>query len=297
MAQKKKSPKSKRLPQEFLSPKNDYVFKRLLGDPAHIDLLQDFLLSTLDHAKGEYQSLTVVNPHLPGDYPGDKEGILDVKILTTSKKVINVEIQVEPFSSLPERILFYTANMVTEQIKESEGYDVIKQVTSILITDHALHKGHKEYHQRFRLHNDSGNLLFTDKLEIHTLELPKVPPVSDDTELWKWLRFLAAKTKGDFEMVSKSSPVMAKAVAVLQELSADEQARQIAESREKFRRDQDARWKDAEKRGRTKGRTEGRVEMIQNMHQKGFTLAQIAKASELSLAEIKRLIKEPALVD
>ena len=305
MSKEKKRPGRKRQGKGLLSPRNDYVFKRLLGDPAHIDLLKDFLLSILDLPKSEYKSLILMNPHLPGEYPGDKEGILDVKIITRSKKVINVEIQVEPFSSLPERILFYTANMVTEQIRESEDYDIIKQVTSIVITDHIVHKGHVDYHQRFRLRNDSGKLLFTDKLEIHTLELPKVPPVSDDTELWKWPRFFAAKTKGDFEMVSKASPVIAKAYAVLQELSADEQARQIAESREKHRRDEAARRKDAQKlgeeigkkkgrvEGRVEGRAEGRAEMVQNMLLGGMSHAQVAALTKLPLAEVKRLAKEP----
>ena len=297
----KKRSKKDCLSQEILSPRNDYVFKRLLGDPAHTDLLVDFLLSILDLPKKEYKSLVIVNPYLPGDYPGDKESILDVKITTKSKKVINVEIQVEPFSSLPERILFYTARMVSEQIKESEDYDTIKRVTSILITDHILHKGYTEYHQHFRLRNKSGRLLFTDKLEIHTIELPKVPSVPDDTELWKWPRFFAARTKGDFEMVSKTNPVIAKAYTVLQELSTDERTRQLAESREKFRRDEAARRNDAkaagEKRGEKRGRAKERAELIQNMLQNGISPAQIAIMTKLPLAEVKRLAKEPVLVD
>ena len=98
-------------------------------------------------------------------------------------------------------------------------------------------------------------------------------------------------------MASKSSPIIAKAVAVLQELSADERARQIAESREKYRRDEEARRKDAIMLGERRGEKRTRMEMIQNMRQEGISLAQIAKISKVPLAEVKRLIKEPVLVD
>ena len=80
-------------------------------------------------------------------------------------------------------------------------------------------------------------------------------------------------------------------------MSADEQARQIAESREKYRRDEAARRKDAQKLGeeigKKKGRAEGRVEMVQNMLLGGMSHAQVAALTKLSLAEVKRLAKEP----
>jgi hypothetical protein len=46
-----------------------------------------------------------------------------------------------------------------------------------------------------------------------------------------------AKTQEEFDMVAKTSPELAEAVAVLMELSQDEPTRRLAEAREKARRD------------------------------------------------------------
>ena len=65
----------------------------------------------------------------------------------------------------------------------------------------------------FRGHR-SGDLL----IEIHTLELPKLPETADNY-LWHWLRFLRARSKEDLDMVAQASPNSEKVVVRLLELS------------------------------------------------------------------------------
>ena len=279
------------MPSELLSPKNDYVFKRLFGVQSRINPLRDFLQSVLDLPEEEFESLTVVDPYQAGDYFGDKAGILDVKINTRSKKVIDVEIQVEPFPDLGSRILSYNARMITEQIKAGDQYAKIQQAMSIVIVDHPLYEGVEEYHQRFRLRNDSGQLIFSDKLEIHTLELPKVPSKTDDSKLYQWLSFIRAKTEGEFKMLAEKNTAIAEAYDVLLELSSDERERLLAESREKWRRDVEARLADA----MTKGLEKGLEKAAQNLlHKGGMSHAEIAALTDLPVETIKRLAAESA---
>ena len=124
--------------RKLLSPKSDFVFKMIFGDQHNMDILGSFLQSVLDLAEDEYDRLSIVDPHLRKDSYRDKLGILDVKVHTKSGKIIDVEIQVSDIPQMRERIVFYTSKMITEQIRQGEGYNVIKKVVSILITDYRL---------------------------------------------------------------------------------------------------------------------------------------------------------------
>jgi predicted transposase/invertase (TIGR01784 family) len=170
--------------KEFLPPKSDLVFKLLFGDERNIDLLTDLLKSVLDIPEDEYAGVTIVDPYLLREFEGDKLGILDVKVKTKSGKVIDIEIQVYAMPEIKERLVFYVSKMVVEQIGNSEDYDNIKRVISIVITDFELVEGDDEYHHRFTLYDQKNGKEFTDIVELHTLELPKVSKVSDSTRMY-----------------------------------------------------------------------------------------------------------------
>ncbi len=119
--------------RELLPPINDYVFKLIFGDKRNVDVLEDFLKSILNIPHDEYDSLTIIDPHLKPEEKGDKFGILDVKVNTKNGMVINVEIQVMDVPDMPQRVLFYISKMITEQISAGQDYDTIKNVISIII--------------------------------------------------------------------------------------------------------------------------------------------------------------------
>ena len=121
------------MPKEPLSPKNDFVFKLLFGEPKRLNILKAFLQAVLDLPAEEYDRLVIVDPHLHRESPDDKLGVLDVKIHTTTGKVIDVEIQVKPHRRIWERILFYAARLITEQLKSGLPYKEIKKAISIII--------------------------------------------------------------------------------------------------------------------------------------------------------------------
>jgi len=225
----------------FLSPKSDLIFKLLFGDERTIDLLTDFLKSVLRLSADDYDEVTIVDPHLLREYDADKLGVLDVKIKTKSKKIIDIEIQVKPSKALKQRVIFYTSKMIAEQIGSGGAYDKIKRVISIIITDYALITESPKYHHRFVLYDPDNGVEFTDIIEVNTLELEKLPDAEDGTELWNWLKFLSAERKEDLEMLAERSPQVKKAVVRLMELSKDERTRLLYESRQKMEWDNQAR--------------------------------------------------------
>ena len=161
---------------KILSPKLDVIFKLLFGTEGSIEILTDFLLAVLNLSPDEYDEITISNPFLPQEYKGDKLDILDVKLILKSGKVLNIEIQVDPMPFMESRIVFYVSKLITEQIHESEQYDKIKRVISIIITDHTLIKQGDKFHHQFGLYDIENQVLLTDILEIHTSDCVKTQP-------------------------------------------------------------------------------------------------------------------------
>ena len=232
----------------FLPVKSDVIFRLFYADERNQEFLVDLLKSMLRLPEEDYHEIEIADPHLLREFEDDKLAIIDVKLHTRSKKIIHIEIQLEVTPALKKRIAFYEAKLVTEQIGSGDDYDVIKKVISIIITDEGLIPGSPRYHHRFTFYDPEAGVEFSDIIELHTLELRKLPKGTDGTELYDWAKFIDAETEEELTMLAERNPQIGRAVVKLRELSADERARDLYERREKARRDMAAREKWAVKK-------------------------------------------------
>ena len=244
---------------EILSPRQDLIFKRIFGDLRCVDILEDFLKSVLSIPEEEYERLELIDPFTKVENEDDKYGILDIKIHTKNKMVIDVEIQQFPIQELIEKLIFYNSKMITQQIKSGDPYRVIKNAISICITDFIYTKDNDDYHNTYWYMNPKNGSILTKKNEINLLELPKLKDESDGTNLYNWLLFLKSNTEEEFEMVTESNPKINKAYAILKELSQDEETRLQVEAREKYRRDIESSIEGARNVGKQEGIVEGEL--------------------------------------
>ena len=287
--------------QKLLSPKSDLIFKKIFGDTKNTDILVGFLQTVLDLPDSDYKQIEIADPHLQPDMPDDKLGILDIKVYTSSGNIVDVEIQLLDMPEMRERIVFYTAKMVTEQIKKGEAYDTIKRAISIVITDFVLIRENQSYHNCYRLCDMQTGSEFTNVLEVNVLELPKLPEQQDNSELWEWLQFLNSESEEELTMLARKNKEINKAVGILRELSADEKTRRVVELEEKARRDERARLNGAKTEGleegieigRAEGREEGRVAekmlIAKNLIKNGMSTDTIVEVTGLSAEEIEKL--------
>jgi predicted transposase/invertase (TIGR01784 family) len=269
-----------------LSPKNDFVFRKIFGE--NTPVLTDFLKAVLDLPDDEYHGLEVLDPNLRADNIGDKYCILDIRLHTKSKDVIDIEIQVKRQEFIWKRIQFYTSKMLVEQAKSGDRYEILPHVISILITDFVLMKENGVFHNRFRLCDEKTKARFPDSMEINVLEIPKVRE-NDGSQLSNWLRFFAATTEEDFMALSQTSPAIAEAWGVIKHLSADESARMIAESREKARMDMEAYRETGRREGLREGEQKGKLEVARNLLQEKLPVELVVKSTGLSLEKVKQL--------
>ena len=87
-----------------------------------------------------------------------------------------------------------------------------------------------------------------------------------------------------------SPPAIAEAWGVIQYLSADEEARRLADYEEMARRDHADRMKGAYK----EGRQEEKLEVARNLLREKMPVDVVSRATGLSLDEIERLAADPS---
>ena len=165
----------------------------------------------------------------------------------------------------------------------------------------------KENKKRIAFCDTKTGKEYTDLMEMHILELSKLPPEEkNETSLLQWMRFLGGKTRKDFEKMAKKNSELEEAYEVLDKLSADEKKRIEYEARQKAIRDHKTQMKSAEKRGieagRMSGRAEGRAEGESRINQLILELSKRGRTEDIVKAAAdkkyqKKLLEEFGLYD
>ncbi|GHV11499.1 hypothetical protein AGMMS49938_02290 [Fibrobacterales bacterium] len=236
----------------------------------------------------ELKTVSLENTHLKAEYLKDKLNILDVKAELSNGKIIDIEIQVEPFPEMRSRVTYYESKLITEQIGEGCNYSELKPAISIIIVNYPLITESKKCHTRFRMLETEEGFLFNDLQEINVLDLTKIA-TEKDTDLLNWLQFLKSEKEADFMALAAKNPIIKQAYDTLKVISADKNARYMYESRLKGERDQYAREHAAEARGEARGETRSKISIARTMRIKGIPSAVIAEITNLSGAEIEAL--------
>jgi predicted transposase/invertase (TIGR01784 family) len=184
----------------------------------------------------------------------------------------------------------------TKQAKEGDTYDTLKKCITINIVDYEflpVNKVHTVYH----LTEDETRYRLTDVLEVHFCELEKLRTgmeISDADDLaLNWMKFLAARTKGEMEMVAKDDKEIKEAYDYLQVISKDREKRMVYEARQAWLMDQRTREKVAREEGMREGMQKGaekeKINIAKNLLSVGMAIADIAKVTGLMAEEIEKL--------
>ncbi len=242
---------------EFLmKPKIDFAFKEIMTDEkARIG----FLSAMLKLNPEDIKETTLLNTSLRKTYEDDKLGILDVRVLMNDDTEIDIEVQLSELSVWAERSLFYLAKMYTEQINPGDSYNKFKKCVSISILDFKLFDDTENFYSCFHIAEDNRHSLYTDKMEFHVLELPKLPdkPKNDSDNILLWAKFINAERKEEFDMVADKNPYIESAYQTLQVISQNKEKRLEYEAREKAIRDHNQFLLEARQKGRAEGREMG----------------------------------------
>lgn len=243
----------------IMKPKVDMAFKEIMMDEkARIG----FLSAMLKIRPEDIKETRILNANLRKEHEDDKQGILDVRILMNDAVEINVEIQLTRLKVWANRALFYLAKMYADQIAPKQNYGVFKKCVSISILDFKLFPEEEDFYSCFHIREDTRNFIYTDKMEFHVLELPKLPEElkEDCSNIELWAKFINAERKEEFDMLAQKDPYIKSAYEQLQVVSQDKEKRLEYEARQKAIWDYNQMVLEAEERGEE--RAEGRINKL-----------------------------------
>ena len=268
---------------ERLKPTNDFIFKKLFGETKNADLLKDLLESILTGIKIDKVEINK-DVSLERKLITDKLGILDIVATLNDNTKVNVEMQVQNYYNTVERSLFYGTGIYHENLENGEDYIDIPHSISIWITNYNVFED-GPIHERARLRRDFENIVLTNKLQLHYIQLPKFRKKCKriSSKLEEWLTFIVNENLEEIKM--SSNEYIKKAEKELEYLTGDEETRRLAYLREKAIRDERA----AMIKARREGKEEIQKDIARKMLAKSIDINLIIELTGLSKEDIENL--------
>ena len=279
--------------KELLKVTNDYVFRRIFGQKGNEDITRGFLKAV---TKVEYNNIDLEDtPILERDLIENKMGILDVKVVANKENNIDIEMQVTKSEYIAERILWYWSKLYAGSIEKGEGYNSTKKAICILIADFKLEKLKEieKYHTKWNIREEEyKNIILTDRLELHIIELEKLErrnnKSKEEEELLNWCKFIKFPEKVEESIIMKNEEIK-KAKEQLDKISQDKKERRLAELREKAIKDEMAIRDSGYNEGRKEGLKEGIKKTAKNMLEMKIDKEIILKVTGLTMDEIENM--------
>ena len=251
---------------QFISPQNDFAFKRIFGNEQHKEVLISFLNSVLD-LSGERQVVEVelANPYQVPRLEQFKETILDINATCQSGRKFIVEMQIEQQHSFHKRALYYSSKAYVEQLPRGVDYPRLKPVYFIGVLNFKTMSNSGYLSRHMILDSVTHEQHFHD-FEFCLIELPKF--AKHESELSsivdKWVFFLKyLGSKGgedkDFANIFADEPPLLQALEIARYHSLSRDELSVYEYQEKRRRieAENARTQ------RVLGHAEGRRQVLQ----------------------------------
>ena len=287
----------------LMKPKIDFAFKEIMEDKK---ARTGFLSAILKLNPDDIKETTILNTNLRKIHKEDKQGILDVRILMNDDTEIDIEIQLAELKVWADRSLFYMSKMYTDQIQAGENYTKFKKCVSISILNFNLFPDNlkntqntsnknktpdDEFYSCFHIREDNHHFLYTDKMEFHVIELPKLPKElkENSTDILLWAKFINAEREEEFQMLASKNTYIDSAYERLQVISQDKQKQLEYEARQKAILDYNQMILEATEQGKKQGKHETSIQIAKSMILKGFTPDIISEITKLTLDEINTL--------
>lgn len=266
---------------------NDFVFKKVFGKKGNESILKDLLEAILKIKIKKIELQTEVE--LERELIDDKTGVLDIEATIDDNTIIDIEMQMRNRYNMKERSLFYWAGLYYTGLKKKGEYKENKRVITINIVNFDMFK-EGPYHEKIELRREYKNILLTNKLEIHFIQLSKFLKEGQeekDKKMWQWLTFICNKNRKEVERVMKENKEIEKANEELEYLTGDDAVRRIAFLREKAERDYISNMSGA----REEGAKKAKIEIAKAMLAERMEKEKIIKITGLTEEEMEEIIK------
>lgn len=291
MSHKKENDANEKKALKKLSMTNDFVFKRIFAKRGNEEFLKEFLSNLLNlDIKGIEISQDVM---LAKKVKEDKYGVLDIKAKLNDNIEVDIEMQVVDYGNIIERTTFYSSKMIASQLKLKEEYKEIRPVIIVAILNFDLFEFEEYITKSVTVADKHRDKIINKLITYYYIELPKFrnKKVSLDNKVNQWLTFIDSKDEGRIGEAMSKNENLKKANEELEVLSADEEARELAEFRESSLREMASAIRYGQDKGKTEGRNERNIEIAKSMLKENIDINVISKVTGLSKDEIEKINK------
>lgn len=283
----------------LLSPKVDFVFKKIFGNEQHPEILISFLNAVIQ-SDDPIKSVEIKNTDIEKEYLNAKFSRLDIRALTNRDEQINIEIQVRDEYNMIKRSLYYWSKMYDSQLEKRGKYESLKRTICINVLDFSFLSDDK-FHSVYRLKDIKTNEELTDVMEIHFIELPKAKNTDTDNNILQaWVNFI--NNPGQTEIKNQE---MQDAMNELVRLSSNKDERFLYEKRLEsiieLNSSMDSGFKRGIEQGIEQGIKRGKIEtslqIAKNLLKAGTDIETICLATKLTREEIEQLKEHKSSVN
>ena len=287
--------KSISMATKYFNPYTDFGFKKLFGEEASKDLLQDFLNQLLPQHH-QVAELSFKNPEKIASTPKERKAIYDIYCKTATGEQFIVEMQKAKVNFFKDRALFYSTFPIKEQAKKGVWDFKLMPVYFIAILN--FHYDEEDERRKFRRDvclKDQDGEIFYDKLHFKFLQMPLFTKAEHELETHfdKWVYFLKNLENFDHIPAILNEPIFQKGfeIAELSHLTArqyEAYLKSLVEYSE-VKNVSDTSFEEGEKIGIEKGKLEEKHAIARGMLAKSFDLETVSELTGLSRSEVERL--------
>ncbi|KOR29207.1 hypothetical protein TI04_09190 [Achromatium sp. WMS2] len=284
----------------YLNPYTDFGFKKLFGEEANKDLLQDFLNQLLPphHQIAQLEFRTI--EQLP-DIAIERRAFFDIHCLSATGERFVVEMQRTKMEFFKDRALYYVTFPIREQAKKGDWLFRLDPIYFVAILACEYDEAPiRKFRRDVALRDQDGDL-FSDKLHFRFLQMSFFTKQAHElaTRFDKWMYFLKHLTDFDDIPAILNEPIFCRAfrTAELANLSREQftaYEKNLLEYQELVSVVDTAR-KEGLEEGRAEGLAEGKkkaqAQLILVMYQNGMDVAQIATFTGLTVETVRTIVQ------
>jgi predicted transposase/invertase (TIGR01784 family) len=295
---------------KLLNPLLDLVFKALFGMPGCEGLLTSLLNAVL-RPLTPIDSIAILNPHMPKNLVDEKGIVVDIRAKLQDGSHIDIEMQAGKEPHLRKRSCYYLARTASAQLEVGDSYSKLSPSVVIFFMAQEYYKNkNQHYHLCERLREDLDLIPPSDLLVIHTIEIPKLfrhikesSPECRQNLLEMWGNFLYDPLDQGLREDAMTDPIIKDAIKRLEELSGDEDMREIARLREnalrRYHTDLESALEEGEAKGWAKGKAEGEnaaqlsilSKLLASPTTKHLSHQELAEMTGLSVMDVQKMAK------
>ena len=285
-----------------LNPRLDFNFKAIFTQDKPESRIA--LKSFLSAMTGEEVTEVTVKENEPAGQYGEQRGIrYDINCVFADGTKAQVEMQgYDSDCDYGRRAEYYVSRLVSSTAKVGDKWKDLPKAYQISVMNFTYDTGNENPLHRYVMTDRTDGATLEGIINVIFLELPKLPPVNDDTDIEslpsavKWGKFIQEADNPDkqdlIDRLSKSEEGIMSADAMLRSLN-NTDWRWIEQGRiEGEERDRISGLYNAEQRGIRSGKQED----ARNMLADGLPVEKIVQYTGLSVEDIRALEAVPATV-